>query len=642
MRYRPEIDGLRSLAVIPVILFHAGFGLFSGGFIGVDIFFVISGYLITTILLEEIGGGRFSLARFYERRARRILPALFLVVCACIPFAWEMLPPKDMKNFSQSILSVVGYVSNIFFWKSSDYFAAASELKPLLHTWSLSVEEQYYLLFPALLGFLLRRKADRLVAVLVGISIVSLGLAQWAATAKPEFAFYLLPTRAWELLTGSLVACWLINRQERTAEGWLVEAGGWLGVAAITYAIFGFTKATPFPGLYALVPAIGTALIIVCASRQTQVGLMLGNRLLVGIGLLSYSAYLWHQPVFAFVRIYKVDAPDENLMLGLIGLTTILAYLTWRFVERPFRDRQSVPVKKLLAAGVVMSLLLGSFGLIGGVTHGYRALRFDQKYVAVLKTAQESPYVKKCHADDKNYIEPADACEYQQGRLSWAVFGDSHAVELAYALSQKIQGSEQKLKHFSYSACAPAFGRLPDSGPKRCAEWTEKVLRYIGQNDAIKNVVVSYRINAALFGGQEGVYPAIPNAINSNEREAVWHSYVETLQYLLAQHKNVYLVLQAPELPAEMEHLIFKSKDPTGVINGVSTDWWQQRTAFLRARINELPAGVTIIDPSVLFCNQISCDAARNGTAYYVDDDHLSINGMALVADQILEESLAH
>lgn len=636
MQYRPEIDGLRSLAVIPVILFHAGFGLFSGGYIGVDIFFVISGYLITTILLEEIKADRFSLIRFYERRARRILPALFLVVCACIPFAWEMLPPKDMKNFSQSILSVVGYVSNIFFWKTSDYFATASELKPLLHTWSLSVEEQYYLLFPALLLFLLRKRADRLFAVLLGIQIFSLMLAQWVVQAKPEFAFYMLPTRAWELVTGSLIAYGLISRPGVLLSRWPMEVGGWLGIAAITYATFGFAKATPFPGLYALVPALGTALIIVCASEQTQVGRLLGNRLLVGIGLLSYSAYLWHQPLFAFARIYTVEAPSANLMFWLIALTVFLAYLTWRFIERPFRDRQLVGSRGLFMVCVSMSLLLALFGLGGAMSHGYRALRFDEKFVDVLRTAQESPLVKKCHADDKKYIEPADACEYQEGHLSWAVFGDSHAVELAYALSEKLRESGQKLKHFSYSSCAPSFGRNVEPGKKHCPKWTQDALEYIAKNDDIKNVVVSYRINAALYGGHEVVYPNLPDSVSEKERVAAWGSYVQSLSYLLAHHKKVYLVLQAPELPAEMEHLIFKSSDPTGTILGVSAEWWQRRTAFIKAHLKEVPDGVNIIDPAALLCNTTSCIAARNGSAYYIDDDHLSLGGAALVVDQIV------
>lgn len=637
MRYRPEIDGLRSLAVVSVILFHAGFRLFGGGFVGVDIFFVISGYLITMILLGEIREGRFSLLRFYERRARRILPALFIVVCACIPFAWEMLPPKDMRNFSQSIVSVVGYVSNIFFWETSDYFATTSELKPLLHTWSLSVEEQYYLIFPLILAFVLRKKAGRLGWGLLGISFLSLVLSQWVVTEKPEFAFYMLPTRAWELLIGSLAAYWVFSRQEHIAEQWLAEAGCWLGVSMIAYATFKFTKSTPFPGVYALAPTVGAVLIILCASQKTVVGRLLASRPLVGIGLLSYSAYLWHQPLFAFARIYMIEAPSGKLMFGLVVLTILLAYLTWRFVEKPFRDRQSVSGKNFLIACVLMSLLLASFGLIGSMTNGYRALRFDQKFVEVLRTAQENPYVKKCHADGGNYIEPSNACEYQKGQLSWAVFGDSHAVELAYSLSEKIKNSGQKLKHFSYSSCRPSFDSQVEIDPRSCAGWTKDALRYIAENNEIKNVVVSYRINAALFGGHENIYPGIPDTVNQSEREASWRSYLAILGYLVAHHKQVYLVLQAPELPAEMEYLIFKSKDPTGVINGVPATWWKQRTAFLRSHINELPVGVKVIDPATLLCNDSQCIAARNGMAYYIDDDHLSINGMALVADQILK-----
>ena len=210
MDYRREIDGLRAIAVLPVILFHAGFETFSGGFVGVDVFFVISGYLITTIIIAELEQGKFSIINFYERRARRILPALFLVMLVCIPLAWFWLLPRDMQDFSQSLVAVTVFASNILFWRESGYFDTAAELKPLLHTWSLAVEEQYYVIFPLFLMSFWRLGKRWIMILLVAVFVVSLALAQWASLAKPSAAFFLLPARGWELLVGAFAAfCWL-------------------------------------------------------------------------------------------------------------------------------------------------------------------------------------------------------------------------------------------------------------------------------------------------------------------------------------------------------------------------------------------------------------------------------------------------
>jgi peptidoglycan/LPS O-acetylase OafA/YrhL len=218
MKYRPEIDGLRALAVIPVMLFHAGFTTFSGGFVGVDVFFVISGYLISTTILTEKELGTFSLMKFYEHRARRILPALFTIMLVCIPFAWAWLLPIDMKRFSQSLIAVSGFASNILFFWTSDYFDIASELKPLLHTWSLAVEEQYYLLFPIMLLLTWKFGRKKISFLLLFLTIVSLIVAHVSSKNSPAFAFYLLPTRAWEILAGAIISFIQFDTRERERE----------------------------------------------------------------------------------------------------------------------------------------------------------------------------------------------------------------------------------------------------------------------------------------------------------------------------------------------------------------------------------------------------------------------------------------
>lgn len=366
MFYRPEVDGLRALAVVPVILFHAGLPGFGGGFVGVDVFFVISGFLITSIIAAELDTGRFSVAGFYERRARRILPALFVVLAACLPFAWAWMLPRDLGGFADSLAATAGFASNVLFWRSADYFDSAAELKPLLHTWSLAVEEQYYLLFPPLLVLLWRLPRRTRLVLLAAVGVASLALAQWASHAAPAAAFYLLPTRGWELLVGSLLA---LAGPALTApvrgSGLLAETGGALGLALLAFAVLAFDRQTPFPGAWALVPTLGAALLIVCATPRTVAGRLLGSRPLVGVGLLSYSAYLWHQPMLALTR-HRSLQPPGHVLLAVVALASLaLAYASWRWVERPFRrpgrfDRREVFM--LAAAGSVAFLAAGLAG----------------------------------------------------------------------------------------------------------------------------------------------------------------------------------------------------------------------------------------------------------------------------------------
>ncbi|MBT4881240.1 MAG: acyltransferase, partial [Flavobacteriales bacterium] len=253
MKYRAEIDGLRALAVLPVILFHAGFEWFSGGFVGVDVFFVISGYLITTIIISEMAQGKFSIVNFYERRARRILPALFFMMAACLPFAWLWLAPNDLKDFGQSLVAVSTFSSNILFWSESGYFDTAAELKPLLHTWSLAVEEQYYILFPIFLMLTWKLGIRWILILLSIVFFISLGVAQWGANYYPSGAFFLLPARGWELLVGVFAAFHLKYNTHKKSHI-VNQLLSLLGFGMIAYSIIAFDETTPFPSLYALIP----------------------------------------------------------------------------------------------------------------------------------------------------------------------------------------------------------------------------------------------------------------------------------------------------------------------------------------------------------------------------------------------------
>ena len=319
MKYRAEIDGLRALAVLPVILFHAGFELFSGGFVGVDVFFVISGYLITTILIEDIENKRFSIINFYERRARRILPALFFVMLVCIPFAWMWMLPSQMKDFSQSLFAVSLFASNILFWRESGYFAPAAEEMPLLHTWSLAVEEQYYVLFPIFLILAWRFGKSRVFWMIVVMAAFSLLLSEWGWRNKPTANFYLAPTRAWELFAGS-IAAFIVQKQGVQKNNFL----SLIGLAAIIFSIFFYNETTPFPSVYALVPVLGVVLLVLYADQETYVAKLLSTKGIVAIVLVSYSAYLWHQPLFG-IPIFIIG----QYLLILAALLTLLSMLDY-------------------------------------------------------------------------------------------------------------------------------------------------------------------------------------------------------------------------------------------------------------------------------------------------------------------------
>lgn len=455
MQYRPEIDGLRAIAVLPVVLFHAGLQPFAGGFVGVDVFFVISGYLITSILIKDLARGTFSLAHFYERRARRILPALFCVVLVCLPFAAAWMMPRDLKDFAQSLAGVATFTSNMLFWYESGYFDTASSLKPLLHTWSLAVEEQFYIVFPLVLMVLWPRGVRTVALVLAVVGLLSLALAHWGVHAMPSAAFYMLPTRCWELLLGTFCALYLHNRAPLApslAPSLAVQVGGVLGLVLIAGAVFLFDETVPFPGLYALVPTLGAVLIILCAVPGTYVCTVLGTRVLVGLGVLSYSTYLWHHPLFAFVQYRSLTEPGLGLMLGLSVLSVLLAWVTWKYVETPFRAAGRIPTPALFRTSALAGVAFLALGVAGTLTDGFRAQILQYRvspqqadlYATILEATEVS--LKDEMFDDGRcrFWSPTVDAAFEQrfarcvDRFGPAtvVLGDSHAMNVYNAFAK--------------------------------------------------------------------------------------------------------------------------------------------------------------------------------------------------------------
>ena len=447
--YRPEVDGLRALAVLPVILYHAGFELFSGGYVGVDVFFVISGYLITAILYREIQAGTFTIGRFYERRIRRLYPAVTAVTLACLPFAWLLLLPSEFRDFLFSVASVQIFASNLYFWTQSDYFGSAAELTPLLHTWSLAVEEQFYLIFPFVL-ILLRRLSLRLLLTVLSLgALASLALAQELIDSHASASFFLLPTRAWEMLAGSLLA--LGMSEAGTRHRWLGNLAALAGVGMIGASTFLYHSGTPFPGVYALVPVVGTVLVIAFATRETLVGRVLALRPLVFIGTVSYSAYLIHQPLFAFARIYTMRSLNLPLVLGLVGVTFLLAYFSWKFIENPFRQRRNFERQALFTTAATLSTCLFVVALAAAFQN-HRVLQYEARLAAeqeralvLVEQSERTAELEKGHCVfEADRLDPATVSRledcYAQHGPGVVVIGDSHGENVYHALAD---GAEQ-------------------------------------------------------------------------------------------------------------------------------------------------------------------------------------------------------
>lgn len=485
MEYRKEIDGLRALAVVPVVLYHAGFDSFSGGFVGVDIFFVISGYLITSIILGELEKGSFSITNFYERRARRILPSLFFVITCCVPFAWALFSPKELLDFGESLIATSVFSSNILFWFESGYFEKAAEYKPLLHTWSLAVEEQFYLFFPLVLMAFWAKGVRFLAALICGLLCASLAYAQYSSVHYPSANFYLLPTRIWELLVGAIPALYLnANKNHfRGLKRYWSEFFSWVGLGLIVYSIFNLTSDTPYPSLWTLIPTVGSALVILYANGTNSVGRLLSLKVLVAIGLVSYSFYLWHQPILVFDKFLRADSFDYLRQSALVLVALTLAWFSWYFIEKPFRDRRRVSRRSIFIyalTGTSIVTLVGCFLLFSDGA-SYRLSGKKKEFLAYFENSvPEWQYFSSQGTLTKNRFECdalnipdyragkatqiprklADSCTTRDPNKAKSVllWGDSHAQVLSHGLTEYLPKDWQLLQVAS-TQCLPKIQR---------------------------------------------------------------------------------------------------------------------------------------------------------------------------------------
>lgn len=638
MRYRPEIDGLRAVAVVPVILFHAGAKPLGGGFVGVDVFFVVSGYLITSIILQEKAAGTFTLAGFYERRARRILPALFLVMACCAPLAWLVMFPSELQGFGQSLVAVPLFVSNVLFWLQSGYFDAAVEQKPLLHTWSLAVEEQFYMAFPLLVLLVWRGRREWLAHVVLALALASFLLCELGWRLKPSATFYLAPTRAWELLIGAACAIRLASRP--------VECNtplSLLGLLGIGASITLFDKTTPFPSAYAMVPVLGTALVILFGGPGTLTYRVLSTRTLVGIGLVSYSAYLWHQPLLAFTRLFAFDPKSLPLMLAVSLLSFPLAYLSWRYVEQAFRNRRNGPIRTRLGVLAVGTACSASFVAAGLYLHfsGGGASRFDSETIQLARSVEDIGRYRHCMRSGAAFdATPEQVCRVGAADAppDFVLLGDSHAGAIADELDRVASEKGRAGWIVGVDACPPIIGGGSHWRGSReaCAKFQAKIPEIV---ERLGTPLVLMHAMWQSFDDDDLIAAQTEPAGEGTgyfERRTL-----ETLEAL--QRKNVRVVILSstprtefivPTTLARWRHM-----RPTLDLRPTLAEFLHEnRTANRLFASPELARLARVVDLHPAFCGSkpdSRCELAKNGRAYFYDRHHLTREGARLLAPKL-------
>ncbi|MBK86314.1 MAG: hypothetical protein CMC86_03840 [Flavobacteriaceae bacterium] len=476
MNYRPEIDGLRAMAILPVVFFHLGWPLFNGGYIGVDIFFVISGYLISTLIIKEIDSKKFSILKFYERRIRRIFPALFLVTVVTMLIGWFLMLPSDFKALSQSVFSVSIFSSNIFFWLTNPYFSPPADLQPLLHTWSLSVEEQFYLLYPALVLLCLRLGFIFFVVCLCTIFFSSFLSQYLVIFEQASWQFYLIISRAWELIFGVLIAI-LLYKAKPNFSNTLKEIGSIIGFVILSSSFLIFDENTHHPSIWTFLPVFGTGLIIVFCTKETALYKILSLKPIVSIGLISYSLYLWHFPIISFTKYSQLQELSFYQSIFIFIFSLVISYISWRFFEKKFRDFKIISTKVVFIFATVGSIFLASIGLVGHFNNGFdNRLSSEQSKLLNIKSLKKFNKQLRtgiCFLEDGQSVDGFNKNCSSGEILLW---GDSHAAALFEGLN-KISAVSQ----FTSSGC-PAIFNIVLADNRNCGKLNNEIFSKIKSN----------------------------------------------------------------------------------------------------------------------------------------------------------------
>ena len=634
--YRPDIDGLRAVAVLLVLMFHLGLGV-SGGYIGVDVFFVISGFLITGIIKREIEQGQFTFAGFYARRARRILPALLAVMLLSSVAALVILLPTDLERYAKSVVAALLSVSNFWFWSQGGYFGAGSESAPMLHTWTLAVEEQFYILLPIAL-VLLYRFTPRWVGrfLLVGCFGTFAASAWFVSTRTPE-VFYFSPFRAWELLLGSLLAFYqlpvVVHNWHRQ---WIAAVGLMLVVAPA----FMYTAVTVFPGPAAALPCVGAALLIwIGASGESAVGKLLTSRVLVFIGLISYSLYLWHWPLLVFAK----HAIGENLKLvGSIGIGLVsiaLATFSWRFIETPFRSRaRTTNRQSWLSLGAAL-VLLGGMVISVLLSHGL-GKRFAPQ-VAALDRARVREVVRPECIDMRVPLNAKTACRIgAQGDPTVLVWGDSYAHAMLPAFDAAFRRLGVAAWFAAESGCPPLpAARVSFRGRDnwRCRELNDKVVRFVGEQPGLAKIVLvaawdSYADEASGYELQtETSGKSAASLKQSIEALARWSHEARSTRELI-------LVSQVPSFGWSVPHKMLVRELKGEPISALTHQQWINKSAVSRDIFEALTISqhIILVDSSEWFCATGVCRyASNNDQPLYWDGGHINAEGARFIAPML-------
>jgi len=616
MKYRPEIDGLRALAVVPVILFHAGFDLFSGGYVGVDVFFVISGYLITTIIIEDIELKNFSIISFYERRARRILPALFFILLITLLFSVFLLPPHALKDVGQSVFSVSLFLSNFFFYIETDYFANTSDLAPLLHTWSLSIEEQFYILFPFILILIKNFSQFIKFVIILVILIFSLIASIWWVKIDSQFSFFMPFTRFWEIMTGSLLAV-SRNSWNRINFIFVKETLSLAGLIIILFCIFFYNKQTVFPGYNAILPVLGTALLIMFAKKNTLTSQLLAGRPLLLTGLISYSLYLSHNVVFVLSRNIGIPLDSLGIKINLIIVSVIIAILSYFLIEKPFRFITLSSIKYLTFCGLILTILAVT-GYSLHRTDGLQEFKLSNlksdlasKVINVETELRERRLLMKkpLSLSSENFTSNSQVKKV-------LILGDSKSEDLYVSIIKKYSGKKYEFRRL----------KLDDS---------KMIDPLIKPNNTSKEKIFNSRI---FLDSDEIILTATWQANTSS-------NVVKFVKYLLSQEKKVSIVSTAnfndlASLSYAVAKRNFSETDLNSfMFENVRMDRRRQYLSLKKA-IKNLSSEVKFLEKLEAFCNlrQKSCILKNDKGWYIYDSGHLTVNGIDYFGDFVLAE----
>ncbi len=627
MTYRREIDGLRSIAVLSVVLFHFGMPGVSGGFVGVDVFFVISGFLIGGILWGELASqGRISFSRFYMRRIKRLAPAYVAMALVSLAFAWLILLPFEFREFGKSLIAATVYLSNILFFRQSGYFDSGADEKLLLHTWSLSVEEQFYIFLPLLLLLLGRRKTGLFVA-LIALFWASLLASIYTTFSNHSAAFYLFPFRAWELLSGVLLA--IYGRQ--TACKWAVAPWvSWLGMALVLGGIIWIEEGAQFPGYQVIFPVLGTVLLLLNGKGDNLI-----NRAPVGIGLISYSLYLWHWPVFVLSTYYRdtYSGPLEALLW--VGGSFGLAWLSWRFVERPFRQSQSSAAGVFAGAAVASLLLIG----LGAVLYKKDGLpqRFGpEAAIHIQASADFLQDWRRCHVPQQGDFAGIEICpigpENQKPQV--VIWGDSHLRAFKEGIAQIARKQGVAGLIIWHAGCPPLF----DVSKQESAATPQQDAACTAANQKIRTALPRLGIDRLLLVGRWNYYAQGAGiGLDAQNKITLSTDFATALQHTIAElstsFDQIYVLRQAPEITGYDSRIIARQLAHGKLAPGADLEALQSiARADLDARTqpaNQALVGldVTLIDPWPLLCDARFCHAVQNGLGYYFDNNHLTNTG---------------